>query len=228
MEHKETQMNELYPILPKWECGTSPSAPPLDEGQSYRLHKINEIQSVLEDEREKRHNLSKKYHRAVKIVNNIDSTLMAVSVGLSVAGVGILSTVIAVPAVIIMETTALGAGCLSIVGGQFNKMFVQKAEKHEKIKVIAETKLDTINGLVSKALSDNKISDEEYTLILSELIKYRKMKEEIRSKMKKTIDEEMRLSLINQGREDARNSFRKMFNKNNNEKQRSKQRSKQR
>ena len=60
MEHKETQINELYPILPKWECGTSPSAPPLDEGQSYRLHKINEIQSVLEDEREKRHNLSKK------------------------------------------------------------------------------------------------------------------------------------------------------------------------
>ena len=51
--------------------------------------------------------------------------------------------------------------------------------------------------------------------ILSELIKYRKMKEEIRSKMKKMIDEEMRLSLINQGREDARNSFRKMFNKNN-------------
>ena len=163
MEHKETQMNELYPILPKWERGTSPSAPPLDEGQSYRLQKINEIQSVLEDEREKRHNLSKKYHRAVKVINNIDSALMTVSVGLSVVGVGILSTIIAVPAVIIMETTALGAGFLSIVGGQFNKMFMQKAEKHEKIKVIAETKLDTINGLVSKALSDNKISDDEYT-----------------------------------------------------------------
>ena len=219
MEHKETQQNELYPnsLLPKWNRETSPSAPPLDEGQSYRLQKINEIQSVLEDEREKRHNLSKKYHRAVKVINNIDSTLMAVSVGLSAIGVGILSTIIAVPAVIIMETTALGAGVLSIVGGQCNKIFMRKAEKHEKIKVIAETKLDTINGLVSKALSDNKISDEEYTLILSELTKYRKMKEEIRSKMKKTIDQEMRLSLINQGREDARNSFRKIFNKNNNE-----------
>ena len=35
----ETQINELYPIMPEWE----PSAPPLDGGQSYRLQKINEI-----------------------------------------------------------------------------------------------------------------------------------------------------------------------------------------
>ena len=212
----EKQINELYPIMPEWE----PSAPPLDGGQSYRLQKINEIQRVLEDEREKRHNLSKTYHKAVKVVGNIDSALVTISMDLSVAGVGILSTVIAVPAVIVMETTALGAGFLGIIGSQFNKMLMRKAEKHEKIKVIAETKLDTINGLISKALSDNKISDEEYTLILSEVIKYRKMKEDVRSKTRKSIDEEMRTSLINQGREEARNSFRNMFHKNNDEKQR--------
>ena len=212
----ETQINELYPIMPEWE----PSAPPLDGGQSYRLQTINEIQRVLEDEREKRHNLSKKYHKAVKVVGNIDSALVTISMGLSVAGVGILSTVIAVPAVIVMETTALGAGFLGIIGSQFNKMLMRKAEKHEKIKVIAETKLDTINGLISKALTDNKISDEEYTLILSEVIKYRKMKEDVRSKTRKSIDEEMRTSLTNQGREESRNYFRKMFHKNNDEKQR--------
>ena len=164
--------------------------------------------------------LAKKYHKAVKVVGNIDSTLVTISMGLSVAGVGILSTIIAVPAVIVMETTALGAGFLGIIGSQFNKMLMRKAEKHEKIKVIAETKLDTINGLISKALTDNKISDEEYTLILSEVIKYRKMKEEVRSRTRKSIDEEMRMSLINQGREEARNSFRKVFNNNNDGKQR--------
>ena len=79
----ETQINELYPIMPEWE----PSASPLDGGQSYRLQKINEIQRVLEDEREKRHNLSKKYHKAVEVVGNIDSALVTISMGLSVAGV---------------------------------------------------------------------------------------------------------------------------------------------
>ena len=72
----ETQINELYPIMPEWERIAPPSAPPLDGGQSYRLQKINEIQRVLEDEREKRHNLSKKYHKAVKVVGNIDSALV--------------------------------------------------------------------------------------------------------------------------------------------------------
>ena len=84
----ETQINELYPILPEWERTAPPSAPPLDGGQSYRLQKINEIQRVLEDEREKRHNLSKKYHKA-EVVGNIDSALVTISMGLSVAGVGI-------------------------------------------------------------------------------------------------------------------------------------------
>ena len=74
MEHKDTQINELYPILPEWTAdasrcaprSASPSAPPLDGGQSYRLQKINEIQSVLEDEREKRHNISKNIIKQLK------------------------------------------------------------------------------------------------------------------------------------------------------------------
>ena len=36
----ETQINELYPILPEWERTAPPSAPPLDGGQSYRLQKL--------------------------------------------------------------------------------------------------------------------------------------------------------------------------------------------
>ena len=75
-----------------------------------------------------------------------------------------------------------------IIGGQFNKMLMRKAEKYEQIKVIAQTKLDTINDLFSKALTDNNISGEECTLILSEVKKYRKMKEKVRSKTRKSID----------------------------------------
>ena len=38
------------------------------------------------------------------------------------------------------------------------------------------------------------------------------MKEDVRTKTRKSIDEEIRMSLINQGREESRNSFRKVFN----------------
>ena len=208
MEFKEKKLNadQLYPTLP--------SAPHLDEGQGYRLQKINEIQRALEDEREKRQNLSKKYHRVVKIISNAGSALVATSMGLGVAGVGLLSTIVAAPIVIAMEATALGTGLLGIIGGQVNKRLMRKAEKHEKIKVLAEAKLNTISDLISKALTDNKVCDEEYALILSELTKYHQMKEEVRSKTKKVIDEEMRESLIHQGRNEAIDSLRKIFNKN--------------
>ena len=126
MEYEKEQnelakTNRLYPTLL-----------PIDEGQGYRLQKINEIQRTLECEREKRQNLSKKYHRAVKAVSNVDFVLVATSMGLGVAGVGLLSTIIAAPIVIAMEATALATGLIGIIGGQVNKRLMRKAEKHEK------------------------------------------------------------------------------------------------
>ncbi len=202
-----TEYTEIYPKLP--------SAPPIaDGGQTYRLHKISEIQKTLEDERNKRSDLSKKYHKGVKVVNNIDTVLIAASMGLGVAGVGLLSTVVAAPIVLAMESIALGTGLLSIVGNQVNKNLGSKAEKHEKIKVLAEAKLNTISDHISKALMDNEVTDEEFRLILSELDKFREMKEELRSKSKTQIDQETKNSLIEQGRAEVRESFRKLYDEN--------------
>ena len=49
----------------------------------------------------------------------------------------------------------LETGFLSIIGKYSVKMSTSKAEKHENIKMIASTKLDTISSHISKALSDN-------------------------------------------------------------------------
>ena len=67
------QMKEnIYPKLP--------TAPPIeDQGQGYRLQKINAIQVFLEKEVETREALSKKYFRAAKIVNNVDTVVIAIT-----------------------------------------------------------------------------------------------------------------------------------------------------
>lgn len=210
MEYKESK---LYPSL------TEASAPEgevlIVEGtaQSYRLQKINEIQKQIATERDKRASMSKKYHRTVKIITGVDSALVVSSMGLGAAGIGVLSTIIAAPVAIAMEGVALGTGLLSIIGGQANKKLTMKAEKHEKIKTLAEAKLNTISDHISKALADDRISDEEYSLVLSELDKFNQMKEEIRSKIRVGIDEETKQSLIAKGREDAIASFQNMFGK---------------
>ena len=112
----------------------------------------------------------------------MDTVLIAITLGGGARGVGLLSTVIAAPAVIAIEGVALLTGLLSIIGKYNVKKFMSKAEKHEKIKTIASAKLDMITSHVSKALSDNKVIDEEFQLILEELEKYKVMKEEVRSK----------------------------------------------
>ena len=48
--------------------------------------------------------------------------------------------------------------------------------------------LDTISSLISKALSDDSISDEEYLLILFEFETFTRMKEDLREKSKMSIE----------------------------------------
>ena len=128
------EVKEIYPRLP--------TAPPIeDQGQWYRLQKINEIQAFLEKEVATREALSKKYFRAARIVDNVDTVLIAITVGGGVGGIGLLSTVIVAPAVIAIERVALFTGFLSIIGKYSVKTSTSKAEKHEKIKTIASTNL---------------------------------------------------------------------------------------
>jgi len=63
-------------------------------------------------------------------------------------------------------------------------------EKHEKIKVLAESTLSTISGYVSKALNDEKIMEKEYSLIASEHEKFTEMKENIRAKVKPSVEKQ--------------------------------------
>ena len=202
------EMKDIYLKLPM--------APPIeDQGQGYRLQKINELQAFLEKEVATREALSKKYFRAASIVDNVDTVLITITIGGGAGGIGLLSTVIAAPAVIAIEGVVLFMGILSIIGKHSVKKFISKAEKHEKIKTIASAKLDTIASHVSKALSDNKVIDKEFQLILEELEKYKVIKEEVRSKTKKKIATETEETLIERGRQEACESFRKLVEKNN-------------
>ena len=63
-----------------------------------------------------------------------------------------------------------------------------KIEKHEKIVMLAVSTLNTISSLISKALSDDTISDEENSLILLEFETFTRMKEDNRRKSKTSLE----------------------------------------
>ena len=95
----------------------------------------------------------------------MDTVLVAITLCGGAGGVALLSTVVAAPEVIVIEGVALLTGLLSMIGKYSVKKSPSKAEKQEKIKMIASAKLDTIASHISKALNDNKVTDEEFQLI---------------------------------------------------------------
>ena len=155
----------------------------------YRLIKIDEIQEILIAERDKRNAFSLKYTRGVNIISVIDNCLGVTSIELGITGVSLLSTIVAAPAVIGMEAVSIVMGLLRVVGNRAIKKMSLKIEKHENIAMLAVSSLNTIS-LIAKALSDNSISDEEYSLNLLEFETFTRMKEDRRIKwLKENIHE---------------------------------------
>ena len=70
-----------------------------------------------------------------------------------------------------------------------------KKKKHDKTLMLAKSKLDSIETLVSQALTDMEISHEEFNAIIREKQKYERMKENVRNVSEK--QENIRLNSVN-------------------------------
>ena len=214
-----TEMKEkIYPTLPT--IREQPSAPNVvnggsdDRGHSYRLKIIREVQEFLEEEIKNREAFSKKYFRIAKVVNMIDNALITITIGAEGTGAVLLSTGVGAPFALALGISGVVTGAISLIGNIFSKKATTKAEKHLKIKTLAMAKLDTIASHVSKAMMDDFISDEEFKLIMEEMEKYKALKEEVRNNTKKKLKTEEEESLIERGRQEARESFRRLVEKN--------------
>ena len=213
-----TEMKEkIYPELPT--IREQPTAPIVnggseDRGHSYRLKIIREVQKFLEEEIKNREAFSKKYFRIAKVVNIVDNGLIVVTIGAEGTAAVLLSTGVGAPIALALGISGVVTGAVSLIGNIFSKKATTKAEKHLKIKTLATAKLDTIASHISKALTDDYISDEEFNLIMEELNKYKTLKEDIRNNTKKKLKMEEEESLIEKGRQEARESFRKLVEKN--------------
>ena len=197
---------KIYPEIP--------SAPPdhlepQDDGE-YRLKKIDEVEKFLRQEIKIRDRLAKKFKRRATASTISDTSVITVITALEVASIVTLTSGIGLPISIVLASTGLLLGLGSTVIHKTQRIFESKVKKHDKIKTLSESKLDSISGIVSKAVEDSHISHQEYLLILKEIENYRKMKDEIRTKTKKAtkaISAEQREEILKQGREEGKQAF---------------------
>ena len=186
-----------------------PTAPPLypnledelaqqqlnDNGITFRLKQISEIKSFLESENETRSRLRRRYKSIYNSFFYASTTSGVIAVGAGTAGMTALGTGIGAPIALPLGIVSIGMGAASVGASAICKIILKKVEKHERIKNVAMSKMSSINGLVSNALKDNKISDEEFQLILAERENYRGHKNQIRERVRtevKEINDEVR------------------------------------
>ena len=90
------------------------------------------------------------------------------------------------------------------------KIFALKQEKHDAIKLLAQSKLDIITNIISQAMQDGDILSTESHKVLQEVENYRKLKVDIRNQAKakvKEITKEQREEILEQGRKEGKEDF---------------------
>ena len=82
-----------------------------------------------------------------------------------------------------VTSSALGVKISAITAGikKYKSIIKKKKKKHDKIVLLAKSKLNRIEVLISKALIDSVISHDEYVLINNVLKEYNEMKEELKN-----------------------------------------------
>jgi hypothetical protein len=155
--------------------------------KNYRLQKISEIEKTLINEKDTSKTLYKKYKRGINITDGIDSGLISASVIL--AGVGL-----TIPIMLPLEIAAVVCGSLGVCVKLVRRRLHTKTHK-----TIADSKLNSIKDLISKALTDGQISENEFKLVLDELDKYNELKDSIHSKQTGLSETERKTSRGRQG-----------------------------
>ena len=192
---------EIYPDL-------NPTAP--QEPQTYRLKKLTEIEAFFLDEIEVRERIAKKMKRFNAITGIVDTGLITstvISGGISIAA---FASGVGLPVGIALSGTSLLLSLATVITRKSFKTFTAKQEMHDPIKLLAQSKLDSITDIISQAMQGGDISPTEFHKVLQEVEKYRKLKADIRNRTKakvKQIEKEQREEILEQGRKEGKEIF---------------------
>ena len=166
----------------------------ISNDQQFRLNKINEIKNYFIAEIRERELMSKNFSKYIASFEYLDKSLVTGSI--SIAS---FATAIGAPVGIMSASCSLSFSITTGFVKEFLKTIRDKKKKHNKIVMLARSKLNSIESKISKALMDNEISHEDFETIINEEKKYRELKESIRMMNSYRSDAE-KVSLMEEGK----------------------------
>ena len=125
--------------------------------------------------------MSKKHKKVCTTLNYIEGILILASIITRCISISAFTSLISVP--IGITSSAFGLKICAMTAGskKYKSIIKKKKKKHDKIVLLAKSKLNNKEILISKALNDSVVSHDEFVLISNMLKEYNEMKEETKN-----------------------------------------------
>ena len=136
--------------------------------------KINDMQKEISVGRNELERTYKKYNKIIRTLTIVETMAGSGGITAGTVGIAIIASVVASLVGFVFEGVAMGLGVTAMAIKYAKSKLNKKAKKHNEIRVLTESKLNTIGSHVSKAIEDGCISQEEFVLISEELRDERK------------------------------------------------------
>ena len=123
----------------------------------------------------------RKHKKGCTTLNYIEDFLILGSTITGCISISAFASLLGIPIGIASSTIGLKICAITAGIKKYKSIIKKKKKKHNKIVLLAKSKLNSIEVLISKALIDSIISHDEFLLINNVLKEYNKMKEEIKN-----------------------------------------------
>ena len=123
----------------------------------------------------------KHFGTIIMIVDTGLITSTVITGGISVAA---FASGVGLPVGIALSGTSLVLSLATVITRKSTRTFTVEQEKQDSIKLLAQSKLDSIANIISQVMQDGDISHTEFHKVLQERENYRKLKAEIRNQTK--------------------------------------------
>ena len=151
-----------------------------NKSQEFRFKEIDETRNYFIEETKQNELISKSYKKLCTILNYIDHFFIFASTFTGSISIFAFSSWIGIP--IGITSSEIGSKICAIAAGikNYKSIIKKKKKNHDKIALLAKSKLNRIEALISKALTDSVISHDEFVLINNVRKEYNDIKEEIK------------------------------------------------
>ena len=134
---------KIYPDL-------NPTTP--QEPETYRLNKLSEIEAYFRNEIEVREQMAQKMKRFKTITGIIETGLITsrmIPRGMSIAA---FASGVRLPVGFVLGSTSLLLSLATTITEKSFKIFAVKQEKHDAIKLLAQSKLDRVANIILQTM----------------------------------------------------------------------------